>query len=168
MTAHRTTGDIRSSLITLLSELVDGAPDTGAYVLNRSDPGILRSLDRLSAAEASAKSPSGSSIAAHVDHVRYGFSLMNRWRAGENPWRDADWSASWKRTTVDDRQWADLRRALADETHRWLKALETPFDVDDVALKGVIGSIAHLAYHLGAIRQMNLGVRGPKEGESPG
>jgi hypothetical protein len=34
----------------------------------------------------------------------------------------------------------------------------------EVALSGMIGSIAHLAYHLGAIRQINKDVRGPKEG----
>ena len=31
-------------------------------------------------------------------------------------------------------------------------------------LTGMIASIAHLAYHLGAIRQINKKVRGPKEG----
>jgi len=36
------------------------------------------------------------SIAAHVDHVRYGLSLMNGWSEGHNPFKDADWSASWK------------------------------------------------------------------------
>lgn len=28
----------------------------------------------------------------------------------------------------------------------------------------MIGSVAHLAYHLGAIRQIAKGARGPKEG----
>jgi hypothetical protein len=31
-------------------------------------------------------------------------------------------------------------------------------------LTGMIASIAHLAYHLGAIRQINKDARGPKEG----
>jgi hypothetical protein len=29
---------------------------------------------------------------------------------------------------------------------------------------GIVGSIAHLAYHLGAIRQINTDARGPKAG----
>jgi hypothetical protein len=33
-----------------------------------------------------------------------------------------------------------------------------------VELTGMIGSIAHLAYHLGAIRQISKDTRGPKEG----
>jgi hypothetical protein len=39
-----------------------------------------------------------------------------------------------------------------------------PRDVDEIELNGMIGSIAHLAYHLGAIRQINQSVRGPVEG----
>ena len=31
-------------------------------------------------------------------------------------------------------------------------------------LNGMIGSIAHLAYHLGAIRQIAAAARGPREG----
>jgi len=42
--------------------------------------------------------------------------------------------------------------------------LQTPREVADVELSGMIGSIAHLAYHLGAIRQINKDARGPKEG----
>ena len=45
----------------------------------------------------------GSSIAAHIDHVRYGLSLMNRWSHGElDPWSSADWTASWNRSVVSD------------------------------------------------------------------
>jgi hypothetical protein len=37
--------------------------------------------------------------------------------------------------------------------------------VEDVELSGMIGSIAHLAYHLGAIRQISSDARGPAEGD---
>ena len=33
-----------------------------------------------------------------------------------------------------------------------------------VGLTGMVASVAHLAYHLGAIRQINKDARGPKEG----
>ena len=152
------TRDLSRSLTTLLSELVDGAPKTGAYMLNRGDPGLLASLDRLSASAASNK------IAAHVDHVRYGLSLMNRWAKGEpNPFATADWNAAWRTTHVSDAEWATLRAELRAEAHGWLDALRQPREVDDVALNGMIGSIAHLAYHLGAIRQINQVTRGPAE-----
>ncbi len=156
------TSEIVGTMTTLLSELVDGAPQTGAYVLNRGDAGLLRSLDRLSAEAASASSDGGGTIAGHVEHLRYGLSLMNRWAAGENPFEDADWSASWRTTSVSDAEWKQLRAAFADEARRWLAAVGTPRDVVDVELNGMIGSIAHLAYHVGAIRQIDRTARGPK------
>lgn len=157
---------LSQSLTTLLSELVDGAPITGAYVLNRGDQGLLRSLDRLSAEAASTVSGGGSSIAAHVDHLRYGLSLMNRWASGEDPFSDADWGVSWRRTTVGEAEWADLRADLRNEAHRWLQALRRSRELDEVELSGVIGSVVHLAYHIGAIRQMDRTARGPSATDS--
>lgn len=156
-----TTAELARPLATLLSELVDGAPITGAYVLNRGDQGLLRSLDLLSADAASIVHGGGSSIAAHTDHLRYGLSLMNRWASGEDPFADADWGVSWRRTSVDEGEWERLRADLRKEAQRWLEALRTPREVDEVELNGVIGSVAHLAYHVGAIRQMDRRVRGP-------
>ena len=155
------TRELTDTLTTLLSELMDGAPEEGAYMLNRGDPGLLRSLDRLSADAASAAHGGGATIAAHVEHLRYGLSLMNRWAAGENPFTDADWSAAWRTTTVSDDEWARLRQILRDEAHRWLEALGTPRDVARIELNGMVGSIAHLAYHVGAIRQIDRTARGP-------
>jgi len=155
------TANLTSSLTTLLSELVNGTPPTGGYMLNKGDTGLLAAIDRLSAAEASMIVNGGSSIAAHVDHVTYGISLMNRWAAGENPWKDADWAASWRRTSVTDEGWVKSRRALADQLRRWLDVLKAPRELTETELNGMISSIAHLAYHLGAIRQMDRKIRGP-------
>jgi hypothetical protein len=160
------THDVAKTLATLFGELIDGAPASGGYMLNAGDPGMLRSLDTLPATAASASTQTGSSIAAHVDHVRYGLSLMNRWSAGDSPFKDADWSASWKKTTVTDDEWRRLRADLRSEMTRWLNALGTAREVQEIELNGMIGSIAHLAYHLGAIRQIDSSLRGPTEGNS--
>lgn len=157
------TQDIARTLATLFSELVDGAPASGAYMLNAGDAGLLRSLETLSASAASAPTRTGSSIAAHVDHLRYGLSLMNQWSAGNNPFKDADWSASWKRTAVTDEEWRRLRDDLRTEATRWNNVLSTPREVREVELNGMVGTIAHLAYHLGAVRQINSSLRGPVE-----
>ena len=157
------TDDVAKTLATLFSELIAGPSASGAYMLNAGDRGLLASLDPLPAAAASALTPTGSSIAAHVDHVRYGLSLLNRWSAGANPFEGADWSASWKKTTVTDEEWWALCVDLRLEAGRWLKALEAPREVQEIELHGMIGSIAHLAYHLGAIRQINHALRGPAE-----
>ena len=149
------THDIAKTLATLFGELVEGAPASGAYILNAGDAGLLRSIDKLSAAAASVPTSTGSTIAAHVDHVRYGLGLLNRWAAGEeNPFADADWNASWQRATVTDEKWQQLRDSLRREADKWQAAVAARQDWDDLAAAGTIASVAHTAYHLGAIRQI--------------
>ena len=152
---------ILSALRAVFAELVDGSGDEPVGGLNAHDPGLLRSLDRLTAAQASAVPPSGgASIAAHVDHLRYGLEISTRWNAGEGP--DADFAASWKRTTVSESEWAERRAALAREVRAWGEALKNPRNPTDVtAMAGVVGAVVHLAYHMGAIRQIDRSARGP-------
>jgi hypothetical protein len=154
---------LHRSLETMFRELMDGPDANAAWMLNGQDAGLLRSLDQLSASAASAvPAGGGSSIAAHIDHVRYGLSLMNRWSRGEDdPWSSADWTASWNRLVVNDEEWAALRQALGVEARTWLEALRAPRDYSEFELNGVIASIAHLAYHVGAIRQIDRSIRGP-------
>ncbi|HET9705352.1 MAG TPA: hypothetical protein VFP85_15020 [Vicinamibacterales bacterium] len=159
------TDELTTTLETLFSELMHGVSRAGGFMLNVGDHGLLRSLERVSAAEASALTRTGSSIAAHVDHLRYGLSLMNRWSQGENPFGSADWRASWRKTTVTDAEWEGLRAQLRHEAASWLVILRTPREVEGIELTGMLASIAHLAYHIGAIRQINSNARGPAEGE---
>lgn len=160
------TSAISASLVALASELAHGTAESGGFVLNRGDVGLVASLDALSAAQASASAHGGATIAAHADHVAYGLSLINRWSAGEaNPWATADWSQSWKRTTVTDTEWKAVRDELRTQARGFVDVLRTPRDVGDLELNGLIGSIAHIAYHLGAIRQIEAHARGPKEGQ---
>jgi hypothetical protein len=158
------TASISDILATLLRELVDGSADPKArtYVLNQGDDGLMASLDRLPAAAASTTHDGGASIAAHVDHLRYGLSLLNRWADGvPPPWPDMDWTSSWRRTVVSEAEWKTLREELRREATRWREALGSPRDVTDVQLGWMTGSVAHLAYHFGAIRQIDRATRGP-------
>jgi len=159
------TTDIATALSRVFSELTDGPRHKLGVVLNTGDGGLLRSLDKLSAGEASEAVHGGATIAAHAQHVRYGLSLMNRWAAeGGNPFADATWDAAWRLSTVSDAEWQEIRDGLRGETERWQEALRTPREVTNIELTGMIGSVAHLAYHLGAIRQIATGARGPREG----
>jgi hypothetical protein len=144
------------ALCKLLTEIFDGPPGDEAYLLNPGDVGLLRQLDVVDAQAASRRSmPGTTTVASHVDHVCYGLSLLNRWAAGEaNPWSDADWSASWKRATVDDAQWQSLRERLRHETASWQRHVSARNQWDELAAAGAIASAAHTAYHLGAIRQI--------------
>jgi hypothetical protein len=160
------TNDISRCLTTLFSELVNGAKTGGAaFILNSGDAGLLRSLDQLDADDASRAMQGGATIAAHAQHVQYGLSLMNRWATeGGNPFADARWDDAWKTSFVDDAQWAGIRADLRAECDRWLASLGTPREVSSIELTGLISSIAHLAYHFGAIRQIAPAARGPREG----
>ena len=158
--------DLHRILAKLFSELTDGAHDIGkSFILNSGDSGLLASIEKLTAADASRAVHGGATIAAHAEHVRFGLSLMNLWaKEGGNPFADARWDDAWKLSVVDEEQWAAIRRGLADEANRWKEALGTPRTLHWMELSGMIGSIAHLAYHLGAIRQIETRARGPKEG----
>ena len=58
-----------------LNHLVFGITERkGGYVLNTGDIGLLASLEKLSAAEASDSSNGGATIAAHAQHLRYGLA----------------------------------------------------------------------------------------------
>jgi hypothetical protein len=144
------------ALSKLLIEIFDGPPGDEAYLLNPGDPGLLRQLDSISALAASTRPlPGRATIAAHADHVLYGLTLLNRWAAGEaDPWADADWEASWRRTAVDDDQWRTLREQLRGAVQIWQRAVAARTEWDDIAAAGSMASAAHTAYHLGAIRQI--------------
>ena len=162
----RTTKELNTTLAGLFSELIKGPPQGGdAFVLNSGDAGLLRSLDKLSATDASQSVNDGATIAAHARHLQYGLSLMNRWaREGGDPFSDATWDEAWKTSRVDDAEWLSIREGLALETSRWQEALGSAREISALELTGMIGSIAHLAYHLGATRQIAKAARGPKDG----
>lgn len=145
----------------LLSEAADG-PSRAAYFLNRGDRGLLASLRALSAAQASARPQGRSSIASHVHHLRYGLGLINRWARGEDPYGAANWKESWSHQQVNDAEWSELVAGLNDEIRKWQDAMELPRPLEAAGLRETIGSVVHLAYHLGAIRQLDAAAAGPR------
>ena len=159
-------GEVGAALAEVFRELVDGTNESvGPFVLNSGDVGLLRSIHKLTPHEASHSVNGGATIAAHVQHLRLGLSLMNRWAAeGGDPFADPTWDEAWKTSAVDEPQWEEIRNGLREASNRWLQVLKTPRELKDVELNGMIGSIAHVAYHLGAIRQITKAARGPRGG----
>jgi hypothetical protein len=161
------TRKITEALTTLFSELVTGTrpTDGGAFVLNSGDAGLLRSLDKLSSSDASRSVNQGATIAAHAQHVAFGLSLMNRWALeGGDPYGNAKWDEAWKTSVVNDSQWMAIRTNLRYEALQWLASLAADREVTTLELNGMIATIAHVAYHFGAIRQIDKSARGPTEG----
>ena len=144
------------ALVSLLVEAFDGPPGEMAFMLNPGDPGLLRQLESVSAGVASTRPmPGKTTIASHVDHVLYGIELMNRWADGEpDPFSTADWSASWRRTSVDDAEWRTLIDRLRVASTKWRQHVADRTEWDVVGATGATASMAHAMYHLGAIRQL--------------
>jgi hypothetical protein len=158
------TNDTSSALARVFEELSAGADPVEGFVLNHGDVGLLHSLEKLSAADASRNINGGATIAAHAEHLRYGLSLWNRWASdGGTPFAGANWGAAWQTSSVDEPAWREIRDGLRNEAQRWLEALKSPREASGLELTGMIASVVHLAYHLGAIRQIDKGARGPRE-----
>jgi DinB superfamily len=151
---------LQRALSNMLTEIFEGPPGNEAFVLNPGDPGLLRQLDTIDAGTASKRPmPGKTTIAAHVDHIHFGLSILNRWAAGEeNPWAGSDWNGSWQRTTVTEEKWRTLREALRREADQWRKVVATRTDWEGMWAGAGLSTAAHTAYHLGAIRQILAGL----------
>ncbi|HWR12919.1 MAG TPA: hypothetical protein VN445_13935 [Rectinemataceae bacterium] len=144
-------------LQTLLNEAFAGPSGKGSWFTD-DDPasGILGTLDRLSASEASAPLTPGDAAcaASHASHLCYSLSLANRAMKGENPYRDADWKGSWAVAAVSEAAWSELKAGLRTEFEALKTAVSDPAVLSsDMRVFGMIGNIAHAAWHLGALRQ---------------
>lgn len=146
--------EFRNVLLELFQEAYTGpnGPYTW-FIDNRPDSGLFGTLEQVSAEDASRPSPTGSSIAAHAEHLRWSLALTNAYVRGENP--TPSWAESWTVKTVDARAWDKLRAELRREYDAVLAALGRQEDFSDPQmLTGIVALTPHAAYHLGAVRQL--------------
>ncbi|OGO61329.1 MAG: hypothetical protein A2032_02970 [Chloroflexi bacterium RBG_19FT_COMBO_49_13] len=150
-----TTAVIRA-ITTLFSEAYAGPADPSStwFIDNEPDSGVLGIIAGVSAAEASwsthQKQP-GTTIAAHVEHLRWSLANANGAMQGE-PYQE-NWKESWNTLNADEAEWGRLRKELRTEFERLLENLEKQQDLSGDYLTGVMALIPHAAYHLGNIRQ---------------
>ncbi len=147
----------------LLTEIgIDPPNPKGTWIVsNKSGAGMLASIDLLDARAASRVPPGcANAIAGHVGHMIFALDLFTRAARGEDVYSKAKWSESWNVKAVDAAQWDDLRarlRALIIDAISIVNG--TPrLDSQDMVTGGV-ALVAHLAYHLGAIKQIENFVR---------
>ena len=85
----------------------------------------------------------------------YGLSLLNRALAGDpSGYATADWSLAWKLETVTDAEWQQLVADLDREATAFQQSAGDSREWSEIMLTGCFGAAAHVAYHLGAVRQM--------------
>ncbi|ETI69405.1 hypothetical protein [Neobacillus vireti] len=152
---------LRESFKVLLKETFDGPGGNGSwYTESKPGSGIFGTLEKVSAEEASIL-VQGTTIAAHIDHTRYYLWVANAFMKGDKP--ELDWSESWKISTVDESTWSRFKVELQNVYTTLLENINSFTSFDEQTLNGILGALAHSAYHLGAIRQMTKTIKVPSQ-----
>lgn len=141
-------------------ELLEGVPTGQPSWVTSGGPegGAYGTIENLSAEQAS-RQVNGTTLAAHVEHLRWAMQLVNDYYDGQEA--PPDWSESWSVTTVDTAGWRDLRDALRATGDNLLRHLAAPVEWDqEMGRMAMLASYGHTAYHLGAIRQLAKAVAG--------
>jgi hypothetical protein len=151
-------GIVISAIAALFEEAYEG-PKVGSFTWftdSETNSSVFATLQALSAEEASTSLDGsgmpGSTIASHVEHLRWSLALSNALVRGEQP--DASWEESWKVCGVDAEGWSRLQEALREEYRTLLQDMQQRTDLSEEYVTPGISIVAHGAYHLGAIRQM--------------
>ncbi len=135
----------------LLRETFEGArPGEGTQYLDR-DAGIYNTLRGLTAEQASHSNGKHPSIAAHVRHMIFHLRVAYEWATGDQ--RKRDWKASFLPQSVTTTEWAALIEEFGKVRKEYLRVMKGLSPEKFVEEGAGMGAIAHLAYHLGAIRQ---------------
>jgi hypothetical protein len=140
-------------VVQMLREAFDGPPGPWTY-FTEAGPGhgLFATLDALSAAQASQPGgPGRATIAGHVHHIGASLALATGRLRGEPASRDR--AQSWTVSRVDAAAWTALRADVQRAYEELRVAVEMRAVWDEDAVGTAFGAIAHVAYHLGAIRQ---------------
>jgi DinB superfamily len=144
-------------LSNVLQEAVEGSSGPWTYFIdNRPGAGVFGALAALSAAEAS-RSQGGTSIAAHAHHVAFAMEASAASIEGDRTPRD--WKESWRVKAVNAAAWKELVGQLHREYRRLRLAVQSRAWSSEETFGETVGVIAHIAYHLGAIRQKAVSLR---------
>jgi hypothetical protein len=120
--------------------------------------GLTPTLAQIDATTASRLPAAGrSSIAAHCEHLRYVINIVNAWIKLEKP--QPDWSLAWKTSSVDAAQWEALKNAIQTECEMLKTLIGNSTEWNPKLLNLLISNTSHVAYHVGAIRQIWMLVR---------
>jgi hypothetical protein len=147
------------AVLPILSEAFAGPADPRSthFVNNQPDCGLFGTLDALTAEQASTPvEEGGATAAAQAEHVRFSLDVSTRWMSGDRG--PTDWARSWDVREVDGDAWTALRQQLRKGYDDFVVMVhQQPMDAE--LLEGLVATVAHAAYHLGALRQIARHVR---------
>lgn len=149
----------RDGLLDMLKEACEGGiPGQGTGFLENTKPdgsenaGLFATLDGLTAAQASMPTVLGTSVAAHAAHLAYHLEVSVRWANGERgPFA---WKGSFEPREVDEDAWKTRRARVRAAYDAFITRARNVTDWNEDEAGGLAASLAHLTYHLGAIRQI--------------
>jgi hypothetical protein len=142
---------ITDQLLAVFREACEGPKNPWSYFTDTGpSAGLFGCLVEMTPDEAS-KIICGSTIAAHVHHVIFGFNASAAWVRGDHSPRD--WEESWSKKKVTEAEWAKMKSDLQLGADSLRQAITFHSEDSAHAFGGAIGAVAHLAYHLGAIKQ---------------
>ncbi len=145
--------DFKAPLAQLLGEAFGALDTDSGYFMDNGSDGLLGVLSQIDAALASAaRQPEHATIASHSAHVLYLIDLFIAYDNGERP--RADWAAAWQQRTVTAAEWAQLRADLRARYEDIIQRLHARSDWAGQVAGAWMMLLAHVAYHVGEIRQM--------------
>jgi len=147
--------EIREDLLALFDEAYASEEYENTWFKdNEPASSILTALDALTVEQALARGCGRNPVAGHAQHLAVSLEGVDRALRGE-PW-DVDWEGSWQLAEpFGESEWEALRLRLRRAYAASIVAIREREDWSDLALRrGTIGTLAHAAFHLGAIRQI--------------
>ncbi|HVO40096.1 MAG TPA: hypothetical protein VMV03_13785 [Spirochaetia bacterium] len=140
-----------TQVLGVLAEAFEGPRERWSYFTDTGrDSGLFGSLAKVDAAAAS-RVIGRTSIAAHVNHLIFGLHASARWVEGDRTTHS--WTESWSVSQVDEAGWTRMREELRAAYADMDRVIRLFAIASEEAMGGVLGALAHAAYHLGAIRQ---------------
>ena len=117
---------------------------------NKPDAGFIGLLQGLNAADVSLPI-AGTSIVSHVHHVIFSLLESAAWIRGDHS--PKDWNESWRVSSVTDSEWSQMLDHIRASFLALRIAIRENGANDILTIGGTIGVVAHMAFHLGGIRQ---------------
>lgn len=143
---------LKNQALALLREAADSPELPYRYFTDHD--GLLIFLDSLSPEQASRRLRSDdptSSIAAHIEHLR--FAINATIDAITDEPSSVDWTKSWTISEVDVDSWGALQHNLEKAFERCWDAIRSMELTSEASLGLLLALLAHIAYHIGVVHE---------------
>ncbi len=149
---------VNAALFELWDEILGQVrPGTDTHVLDPA-AGWAQTLAAVDAASASRPiAPGATSIAGQTAHAIRSLEYLEEVLSGDDP--KVDWPSTFLPDEVDDDAWVRQRQRLVTVADRVAARLRANPEWQHERILRVMSHVVHLAYHLGAVRQMLRVVR---------